>query len=98
MEARLDPSVVFDDFVAGKGKGINILLQYCSTSFIYLNVLTEKSGPPGVGKTVTAEAVSKRLKRPLILSMFSVLHAAKPSLTVQICAGELPIEAAKQRS
>jgi hypothetical protein len=26
MEARLDPSVAFNDFVAGKGKGINILL------------------------------------------------------------------------
>lgn len=26
IEARLDLSVAFDDFVAGKGKGINILL------------------------------------------------------------------------
>ena len=26
VEARLDPSVVFDDFVEGKGKGLNILL------------------------------------------------------------------------
>jgi hypothetical protein len=28
VEARLDPSVVFDDFVVGKGKGLNILLQW----------------------------------------------------------------------
>jgi Cdc6-like AAA superfamily ATPase len=65
VEARLDPSVAFDDFVAGKGKGINMLLQYGLVSLIYLNMLTWKSGPPGVGKTLTAEAVSEHLKRPL---------------------------------
>jgi hypothetical protein len=31
VEARLDPSVAFDDFVAGKGKGLIMLLQYDST-------------------------------------------------------------------
>ncbi|KAK1750454.1 P-loop containing nucleoside triphosphate hydrolase protein [Echria macrotheca] len=39
----------FDDFIPGKGKGIVMLL----------------SGPPGVGKTLTAESVSEHLKRPL---------------------------------
>jgi hypothetical protein len=40
VEARLDSSVAFDDFVAGKGKGINMLLQYGLVSLIYLNMLT----------------------------------------------------------
>lgn len=39
----------FDDFVPGKGKGIVMLL----------------CGPPGVGKTLTAEAVSEHSKSPL---------------------------------
>ncbi|KAF5570300.1 P-loop containing protein [Fusarium phyllophilum] len=39
----------FDDFVHGKGKGLIMLL----------------CGPPGTGKTFTAESVSENLKRPL---------------------------------
>ncbi|KAF5651769.1 AAA family ATPase [Fusarium sp. NRRL 25303] len=39
----------FDDFVHGKGKGLDMLL----------------CGPPGTGKTFTAESVSEHLKRPL---------------------------------
>ncbi|KAK0730126.1 P-loop containing nucleoside triphosphate hydrolase protein [Lasiosphaeris hirsuta] len=39
----------FDDVISGKGKGIICLL----------------SGPPGVGKTLTAEAVAENLKKPL---------------------------------
>jgi len=39
----------FDDVVSGKGKGIICLL----------------SGPPGVGKTLTAEALSEHLRVPL---------------------------------
>ncbi|KAK4190632.1 P-loop containing nucleoside triphosphate hydrolase protein [Podospora australis] len=40
---------VFDDFISKKGKGTIILL----------------SGAPGVGKTLTGEAVAEHLKRPL---------------------------------
>ncbi|KAK3998174.1 P-loop containing nucleoside triphosphate hydrolase [Cladorrhinum sp. PSN332] len=40
----------FDDLIEGKGKGL-ILLLY---------------GPPGVGKTFTAESIADRTKRPLL--------------------------------
>ncbi|KAK0103255.1 hypothetical protein ONS95_005289 [Cadophora gregata] len=39
----------FDDFVIGKGRGMVILLD----------------GPPGVGKTLTAESVAENMKAPL---------------------------------
>ncbi|OBT82974.1 hypothetical protein VE02_08457 [Pseudogymnoascus sp. 03VT05] len=39
----------FDDFVVGKGQGLNVLLH----------------GPPGVGKTLTAEVLSEHLQKPL---------------------------------
>ncbi|OTA93662.1 hypothetical protein M434DRAFT_72750, partial [Hypoxylon sp. CO27-5] len=41
--------VVFDDFTKGKGKGLLLLL----------------CGAPGIGKTLTAEAVAEKLRRPL---------------------------------
>lgn len=44
-----DDEQSFDDFVPGKGRGIVMLL----------------CGPPGVGKTLTAEAVSEHSKSPL---------------------------------
>ena len=41
----------FDDFVRGKGQGLVINLF----------------GPPGVGKTLSAEATSEHLRRPLYI-------------------------------
>ncbi|PMD21103.1 P-loop containing nucleoside triphosphate hydrolase protein [Hyaloscypha hepaticicola] len=63
VEACNDPSAVFDDVIAGKGRGLNILLH----------------GRPGLGKTLTVEAVAELLKRPLY----------------SISAGELLIDTAK---
>ncbi|CZR69933.1 uncharacterized protein PAC_19834 [Phialocephala subalpina] len=65
VEARMDPSVVFDDFVRGKGKSLIVLLQYGSTPLLLNYALTSESSPLGVGKTFTVEAVSEHLKRPL---------------------------------
>ncbi|OJD15317.1 hypothetical protein ACJ73_08988 [Blastomyces percursus] len=45
----MTPALPFDDFVAGKGRGLNVLLY----------------GPPGVGKTLTAEAMAENFERPL---------------------------------
>ena len=65
-EKRSQPATVpFDDFVAGKGRGLNVLLQYAAEVLFHLHILTRNSGPPGVGKTLTAEALSEHFKRPL---------------------------------
>lgn len=48
-ESQLSHKDGFDDIIAGKGQGIIMLL----------------SGEPGVGKTLTAEAVSEQMKCPL---------------------------------
>lgn len=34
-----DPSVTFDDVIVGKGKDLNILLQYGSALLLYVNML-----------------------------------------------------------
>ena len=44
-------NAMFDDFVRGKGQGLVINLF----------------GPPGVGKTLSAEATSEHLQRPLYI-------------------------------
>ncbi|KAH7063658.1 P-loop containing nucleoside triphosphate hydrolase protein [Macrophomina phaseolina] len=49
VESQATNRDVFDDVIEGKGQGIIMLLH----------------GAPGLGKTLTAEAVSDRLKKPL---------------------------------
>ena len=50
-KSQVQNSQVFDDVIQGKGKGMIMLL----------------SGPPGVGKTLTAEAVAENMHVPLYI-------------------------------
>ncbi|EEH33168.2 MYB DNA-binding domain-containing protein [Paracoccidioides lutzii Pb01] len=58
----------FDDVIAGKGQGVNILLR----------------GPPGVGKTLTAEAMAEQLERPLYSISSGDLSARAEEMEVQL--------------
>ena len=50
-ESQVKNKGIFDDVIQGKGKGMVMLL----------------SGPPGVGKTLTAESVAERMRAPLYM-------------------------------
>ncbi|KAL8827533.1 MAG: hypothetical protein Q9170_006975, partial [Blastenia crenularia] len=51
VESQMANKETFDDIIQGKGKGMIVLL----------------SGPPGVGKTLTAESVSENIRAPLYM-------------------------------
>ncbi|KXX74376.1 ATP-dependent zinc metalloprotease YME1, partial [Madurella mycetomatis] len=51
VKSHISHGAGFDDFVRGKGRGLVGLL----------------AGPPGVGKTLTAEAVAETVQRPLYM-------------------------------
>lgn len=51
VEAHISGDVQFDDFIEGKGLGLLMLLV----------------GDPGLGKTLTAEAVAEKVHRPLYI-------------------------------
>ena len=59
---------VFGDFVPGKGHGFVISL----------------SGPPGVGKTLSAEAMSEHLRRPLYMVGSGQLSMSAETLNQQL--------------
>lgn len=65
QEGTADCETVFDDVVEGKGQGLIILLQYASGTSRLAYSANKGSGPPGVGKTLTAEAISEHRHRPL---------------------------------
>lgn len=58
----------FDDFVSGKGRGLVVLLH----------------GSPGVGKTLTAEAVSEHLRMPLYSISAGELNTTAADLEQQL--------------
>ncbi|KAI1919982.1 hypothetical protein LOZ65_004261 [Ophidiomyces ophidiicola] len=58
----------FDDIIEGKGQGLSILLH----------------GPPGVGKTLTAEAITELLERPLYSISSGNLSTSAGELEVQL--------------
>jgi ATP-dependent protease Clp ATPase subunit len=69
-EAHIDQAqeFSFDDVIKGKGQGLIVLLQYYSSFLIELgHTDIETSGPPGLGKTLTAEAAAEHLMLPLYL-------------------------------
>jgi len=56
----------FDDIIRGKGQSLIILLQYDSLFHHFPPQLTPpSSGPPGVGKTLTVEAIAEEEKVPI---------------------------------
>ncbi|KAI5863276.1 P-loop containing nucleoside triphosphate hydrolase protein [Durotheca rogersii] len=63
IESHVENKERFDDMIEGKGQGITILFE----------------GPPGVGKTLTAEAVSEKFRRPLY-AMGAAELGANPEL------------------
>jgi len=58
----------FDDFVEGKGKGLVSVLH----------------GPPGVGKTMTAEAVAEYTRRPLYIVTSGELGASPGAMEAEL--------------
>lgn len=59
VSAHINQKATFDDIVKGKGQGLALVLH----------------GPPGVGKTLTAECVAEYLQRPLYMA--SVINMAE---------------------
>ena len=58
VEACLDPNVAFDDFVAGKGKGINILLQYGLISLMLSQNANIEKWPPWSRKNLDSRSIT----------------------------------------
>ncbi|RYP44820.1 hypothetical protein DL768_008752 [Monosporascus sp. mg162] len=64
VEVHQDEGAQFDDFMAGKGKGVIFLLH----------------GEPGTGKTLTAESVADHCKKPLLRIDASLLGTTAKSV------------------
>lgn len=82
---------MFDDFVEGKGQGLITLLQYEAQRLaVYHGLTYTSSGPPGVGKTLTAEGLSEYLERPLYAVSHALLRSSGHSDFSDICWGAGP--------
>ena len=69
VESQVKYKDDFDDVIAGKGRGMIMLL----------------AGPPGVGKTLTSESVAEDMRVPLYVSLLpsSLLSIRLPSCKIQ---------------
>lgn len=58
---------VFDDFVIGKGTSIFLFSAYheIANKLVGKGMVILLDGPPGVGKTLTAESIAETMKAPL---------------------------------
>ncbi|KAF2732216.1 hypothetical protein EJ04DRAFT_514069 [Polyplosphaeria fusca] len=65
---RFDAAKTIDDVIQGKGKGLNIVLH----------------GPPGVGKTLTAESIAEYLKAPLYAVSAGELGTSSRQLDMEL--------------
>lgn len=63
-QVAMDEAVAFDDIIKGKGRGLIMVLH----------------GPPGVGKTLTAETVAEYARRPLYMVSAGELGTSASSL------------------
>ena len=79
------PDDSFDDFIEGKGRGLVFLLQYAPISRLLIVSLTSHIGPPGVGKTLTAEAIAESHKTPLYGVSLLLPHPFQHLLTQSDC-------------
>ncbi|KAL1619082.1 hypothetical protein SLS54_006934 [Diplodia seriata] len=68
VESQIRNKKRFDDVIEGKGQGIVILLE----------------GSPGVGKTLTAEALADRLRKPLYAMSIAELGKSAPELEARL--------------
>ncbi|RPA85072.1 P-loop containing nucleoside triphosphate hydrolase protein, partial [Ascobolus immersus RN42] len=68
VENHVSEQETFDDFVKGKGKGLICVLH----------------GPPGVGKTMTAESVAEHTKRPLYMITSGELGSSPEKLEAEL--------------
>jgi hypothetical protein len=76
VEARdgpSDPSVTFDDVITGKGKGLNLLLQYGSALLLYVNVLTCEQWRTRTREDLDSRGSRRALEKGPLFGMFYFL-------------------------
>jgi SpoVK/Ycf46/Vps4 family AAA+-type ATPase len=68
VESHIESKWAFDDFIEGKGQGVIMLLV----------------GSPGIGKTLTAEAIADHVRKPLYILSAGELGSESSSVEVKL--------------